>query len=176
MRAPCFDVRRLNALALDEERGGRFRIRPTGAHTSQQRYFPFTNILVTSFHLHDGSGVIEVLELQREGRARMDAAAEPRAVKATASVGSSFTASVKVCNQGTTPTSNSSGTRLELYLSADTELNELGAVLEGQAAGRINNEEITIFKSLGLAFEDVLTAAALLSRHAAQGNGRVVEL
>ncbi|ASC90580.1 ornithine cyclodeaminase family protein [Alcaligenes faecalis] len=62
------------------------------------------------------------------------------------------------------------------YLSADTELNELGAVLEGQAAGRINNEEITIFKSLGLAFEDVLTAAALLSRHAAQGNGRVVEL
>lgn len=62
------------------------------------------------------------------------------------------------------------------YLSADTELNELGAVLEGQAAGRNDNQEITIFKSLGLAFEDVLTAAALLSRHAAQGNGRVVEL
>ncbi|MBX7020958.1 ornithine cyclodeaminase family protein, partial [Providencia rettgeri] len=38
------------------------------------------------------------------------------------------------------------------------------------------NEEITIFKSLGLASEDVPTAAALLSRHAAQGNGRVVEL
>ena len=62
------------------------------------------------------------------------------------------------------------------YLSADTELNELGAVLEGQATGRVNDEEITIFKSLGLAFEDVLTAAALLSLQATQGNGRVVEL
>ena len=36
--------------------------------------------------------------------------------------GQNFMASVKVCNQGTTPTSNSYGTRLELYLSADTEL------------------------------------------------------
>jgi subtilase family serine protease len=46
-------------------------------------------------------------------------------VNAPASVrpGQSFTASVKVCNQGTAPTSGSyPGPRLELFLSADTEL------------------------------------------------------
>ncbi|WP_158502297.1 CARDB domain-containing protein [Vitiosangium sp. GDMCC 1.1324] len=37
--------------------------------------------------------------------------------------GQSFTATVKVCNQGTTPTSGyASGPRVELYLSTDTEL------------------------------------------------------
>lgn len=64
----------------------------------------------------------------------------------------------------------------EGWLSADTPLTELGAILEGQAPGRLDREEITIFKSLGLAFEDVLTAAALLSRHAREGHGRLVEL
>lgn len=64
----------------------------------------------------------------------------------------------------------------EGWLSADTPLTELGAILEGQAPGRLDREEITIFKSLGLAFEDVLTAAALLSRHVREGHGRLVEL
>jgi len=36
--------------------------------------------------------------------------------------GQSFTASVKVCNQGTGPSNGSSGTRVELFLSRDTEL------------------------------------------------------
>ena len=45
-------------------------------------------------------------------------------VSAPASVqdGQGFTATVKVCNQGTNPTENFYGTRLELFLSADTEL------------------------------------------------------
>ncbi len=64
----------------------------------------------------------------------------------------------------------------EGWLSADTPLTELGAILEGQVPGRLDREEITIFKSLGLAFEDVLTAAALLSRHVREGHGRLVEL
>ena len=59
---PRFDSPSVFGALLDEERGGRFRIRPVRAYTSQQRYFPLTNILVTSFHLHDGSGAIEVLD------------------------------------------------------------------------------------------------------------------
>jgi GH15 family glucan-1,4-alpha-glucosidase len=48
---------------LDNDRGGRFRVCPVGDYTSTQRYFPLTNILVTSFHLHDGSGAFEVLDV-----------------------------------------------------------------------------------------------------------------
>ncbi|WP_341668230.1 ornithine cyclodeaminase family protein [Alcaligenes sp. SDU_A2] len=64
----------------------------------------------------------------------------------------------------------------EGWLSTDAELTELGAVVLGQSPGRLDSEEITIFKSLGLAFEDVLTAAALLNRHVREGHGRLVEL
>src|SRR5690606_28392871 len=59
---PRFDSPSLFGAILDHERGGRFRVRPVAPHTSTQRYFPLTNILVTSFHLHDGSGAFEVLD------------------------------------------------------------------------------------------------------------------
>jgi ornithine cyclodeaminase/alanine dehydrogenase-like protein (mu-crystallin family) len=41
---------------------------------------------------------------------------------------------------------------------------ELGEVLAGRVAGRTSPGEITIFKSLGLAVEDVVTAARVLGR------------
>ena len=59
---PRFDSPSVFGAILDHERGGRFRVRPLEPHTSTQRYFPLTNILVTSFHLHDGSGAFEVLD------------------------------------------------------------------------------------------------------------------
>src|SRR6185312_17146908 len=40
--------------------GGRFRIAPTAASTSTQRYLPATNVLVTTFHSEEG--VIDVTD------------------------------------------------------------------------------------------------------------------
>ncbi|HUF49854.1 MAG TPA: trehalase-like domain-containing protein, partial [Longimicrobiales bacterium] len=59
---PRFDSPSVFGALLDDERGGRFRVQPVGEYTSKQRYFPLTNILVTSFHLHDGTGAMEVLD------------------------------------------------------------------------------------------------------------------
>jgi GH15 family glucan-1,4-alpha-glucosidase len=59
---PRFDSPSVFGAVLDDEKGGRFRIQPVGDYTSHQRYFPLTNILLTSFHLHDGTGAIEVLD------------------------------------------------------------------------------------------------------------------
>jgi GH15 family glucan-1,4-alpha-glucosidase len=59
---PRFDSPSVFGALLDNDIGGRFRVCPVGDYTSTQRYFPLTNILVTSFHLHDGSGAFEVLD------------------------------------------------------------------------------------------------------------------
>jgi GH15 family glucan-1,4-alpha-glucosidase len=59
---PRFDSPSVFGALLDNEQGGRFRIQPVRDYTSHQRYFPLTNILVTSFHLHDGTGAFEVLD------------------------------------------------------------------------------------------------------------------
>jgi GH15 family glucan-1,4-alpha-glucosidase len=59
---PRFDSPSVFGALLDDEKGGRFRIEPVGDYTSHQRYFPLTNILLTSFHLHDGTGAFEVLD------------------------------------------------------------------------------------------------------------------
>jgi len=48
------------AAILDTERGGRFRIAPVEPHTSEQRYLPATNVLVTAFH--DRSGTLELCD------------------------------------------------------------------------------------------------------------------
>lgn len=50
-------------------------------------------------------------------------------------------------------------------IDADTPLTELGAVVSGAASGRQSAEEITLFKSLGLALEDVVMAAAMRRRY-----------
>jgi thiomorpholine-carboxylate dehydrogenase len=48
-------------------------------------------------------------------------------------------------------------------IAAKSEVTEIGAVVSGAAPGRRNAEEITLFKSVGVAVEDV-TAAALVLR------------
>lgn len=53
---------------------------------------------------------------------------------------------------------------------------ELGLVLEGSAGGRVDDEELTLFKSVGLAPQDVCAAAAALEAAEAAGIGQVVDL
>lgn len=53
---------------------------------------------------------------------------------------------------------------------------ELGEVVGGQAPGRIGADEITFFKSVGNAVQDMAVAARVLEAAEARGIGRVVEL
>ena len=47
-------------------------------------------------------------------------------------------------------------------IAAGQEVTELGAVVSGAAPGRRDAEEITLFKSVGVAVEDVAAAALVL--------------
>jgi alanine dehydrogenase len=51
-------------------------------------------------------------------------------------------------------------------------LRELRSVVGGETAGRLSEDEITIFKSLGLAIEDVATAALVYERARERGLGK----
>jgi alanine dehydrogenase len=51
---------------------------------------------------------------------------------------------------------------------------EIGEVFAGTVAGRTGAEEVTLFKSLGMAVEDVVTAQHIYERARAQGIGREV--
>jgi ornithine cyclodeaminase/alanine dehydrogenase len=53
---------------------------------------------------------------------------------------------------------------------------ELGELITGKKSGRINNEEITIFKSNGLAIQDVATAKLVYEKALAAGIGLNVEI
>jgi alanine dehydrogenase len=53
-------------------------------------------------------------------------------------------------------------------IAARSELTEIGAVVAGVAPGRRNDQEITLFKSVGVAVEDVAAAALVLG---ARGSG-----
>jgi ornithine cyclodeaminase len=53
---------------------------------------------------------------------------------------------------------------------------ELGDVLLGRHPGRTSREEITLFKSLGLAVEDLAAAAFLHRRAAETGAGQWVDI
>ncbi|HEX6087855.1 MAG TPA: ornithine cyclodeaminase family protein [Thermoanaerobaculia bacterium] len=52
---------------------------------------------------------------------------------------------------------------------------ELGEILEGTAEGRKSEDEITLFKSLGLAVEDLAAAAFLYDKARRQGTGNWVD-
>lgn len=52
----------------------------------------------------------------------------------------------------------------------------LGEVITGQVAGRITDEEITVFKSVGLAMQDAVAAARLYARAVALGIGANIAL
>jgi ornithine cyclodeaminase len=53
---------------------------------------------------------------------------------------------------------------------------EIGQVVLGRAAGRVGAAEITVFKSLGMAVEDVVAADLVLSRAVEQGGGAELAL
>lgn len=67
--APRFDSPSIFGSLLDHQRGGYWRIQPQGAWTSEQRYLPATNILVTTFHVESG-GVVAVTDFMPVGPAR----------------------------------------------------------------------------------------------------------
>ncbi|HLU55971.1 MAG TPA: glycoside hydrolase family 15 protein [Pseudonocardia sp.] len=55
---PRFDSPSVFGALLDDERGGRFRIRPQRAYESRQMYFPDTAILITRFITEAGMGEV----------------------------------------------------------------------------------------------------------------------
>ena len=60
-------------------------------------------------------------------------------------------------------------------IGADHIRAELGDLLTGRHPGRASADEITLFKSLGLAVEDLAAAALVYRRARAPGEGTWVE-
>lgn len=61
-------------------------------------------------------------------------------------------------------------------IADDHILGEIGEVLTGKVVGRRTPEDITLFKSLGLAIEDVAAARHVYEKARASGQGRFLEL
>lgn len=61
-------------------------------------------------------------------------------------------------------------------IGEDHLLGEIGQVAAGILTGRRNDAEITLFKSLGLAVEDMASAHAVLEAAATEGAGAVIDL
>jgi ornithine cyclodeaminase/alanine dehydrogenase len=55
------------------------------------------------------------------------------------------------------------------------DIHELGQVIIGRYTGRAHPEDVTMFKSLGIAIEDVAVAAKVYAAAQAQGLGKMVE-
>ena len=53
---------------------------------------------------------------------------------------------------------------------------EIGEILLGKVKGRKSQEDITLFKSLGLAIEDLASAHHIYKKASAGGTGTLVEL
>ena len=53
---------------------------------------------------------------------------------------------------------------------------EIGEIVNGDRPGRENDAQITFFKSVGLAVQDAVTAAAVLRSAEAKGLGTVIEM
>ncbi len=63
-------------------------------------------------------------------------------------------------------------TSVEKGLLTWERVKELRSVVSGELRGRTGDDEITLFKSLGIAIEDIATAAALFQKAKAQKVGR----
>ena len=61
-------------------------------------------------------------------------------------------------------------------ITRDHVLAELAELVPGSKAGRTNREEITVFKSVGYAMEDAVTAKLAYERASAAGTGSVFDL
>jgi ornithine cyclodeaminase/alanine dehydrogenase-like protein (mu-crystallin family) len=66
--------------------------------------------------------------------------------------------------------------RTERAIGDDHVVGEIGEVLLGRASGRRDDREVTVFKSLGLAIEDVAAAAYIYERARTEGRGARAEL
>ncbi len=55
------------------------------------------------------------------------------------------------------------------------DIHELGQVIVGRFTGRAHPQDVTLFKSLGIAIEDVAVAAKVYAKAQASGVGRVLE-
>jgi ornithine cyclodeaminase/alanine dehydrogenase-like protein (mu-crystallin family) len=55
------------------------------------------------------------------------------------------------------------------------DIHELGQVIVGRYTGRAHPQDVTLFKSLGIAIEDVAVAAKVYAKAQAAGLGRIVE-
>ncbi len=56
-----------------------------------------------------------------------------------------------------------------------SDIHELGQVIVGRYTGRAHPQDVTLFKSLGIAIEDVAVAAKVYSKAQAAGMGRILE-
>lgn len=56
-----------------------------------------------------------------------------------------------------------------------SDIHELGQVIVGRYPGRVHPEDVTMFKSLGVALEDIAVAREVVAKAQAQGIGRVIE-
>lgn len=61
-------------------------------------------------------------------------------------------------------------------IAADHIAGELGDLVNGAVKGRASSADVTIFKSLGMAVEDVVAAHLAVTRAQAQGVGKAIEL
>jgi ornithine cyclodeaminase/alanine dehydrogenase-like protein (mu-crystallin family) len=66
--------------------------------------------------------------------------------------------------------------RAEGLIDETHVVGELGEVVLGQIAGRVNDEQITFFKSVGNAAQDVAAAHVILARARALGLGTAIDL
>src|SRR5262249_47823775 len=57
-----------------------------------------------------------------------------------------------------------------------SDIHELGQVIVGRYTGRAHSQDVTLFKSLGLALEDIAVAARVVAKAQAASVGRVVDL
>jgi alanine dehydrogenase len=55
------------------------------------------------------------------------------------------------------------------------DIHELGQVIVGRYTGRARSQDVTMFKSLGIALEDVAVAARLYAKAQAAGVGRILD-
>jgi ornithine cyclodeaminase/alanine dehydrogenase-like protein (mu-crystallin family) len=55
------------------------------------------------------------------------------------------------------------------------DIHELGQVIVGRFTGRAHPQDVTLFKSLGIAVEDLVTAAAVYEKAKAEGVGKILD-
>src|SRR5205085_4107563 len=55
------------------------------------------------------------------------------------------------------------------------DIHELGQIIVGRYTGRAHPQDVTLFKSLGIAIEDVAVAASVYAAAQVAGVGRVIE-